>query len=811
MLYAWLTRKTSSARKNRSKQRAGQRSRLALERLEDRRLLSVATTTTLSVSQLGPLTYGDTEQFSVAVVDSTSAPATEGVVHLLDTTSTGMVDLTGAAGVNVVSGAASISIVLPADTHSVVANYTDPNPADPNNAYDPSSGALASSIVVNPLHITGDFTVSDKPYDGTTAATVLTETTVGDVGGVTLNGGTANFDTADVGTGKTVTLTGATLGGADAGDYILDSVANTTASVSALHITGDFTVSDKPYDGTTAATVLTESTVGDVGGVTLNGGTATFDTADAGTGKTVTLTGATLGGGDAGDYILDSVANTTASITPASLTVTATGIDRMYNGTTNARVTLADNRVTGDDVTVTYATASFADPNVGTAKPVTVTGIAITGGANAADYTLANDTATTTADIAARVLKVQVSAEHKFYDGTTAATVTLSDHPVAGNVVTLSYTAAAFADANAGRDIPVTVSGITISGGTDPGNYVLASDTAGTTSRIKALPITVTANPQSKVYDGSTTTDPALTYQITSGSLIGNDTLTGALSRAAGENGGQYAIRQGTLTADSNYKLEYVKNYLTIVAAPTSTSLQAVPAAAVYGQLVTLSAVVTDTNTASPATPTGKVVFQATVNGQSRSLGQGMLTTDQNGNLVATVRYTPSQVGQYTISATFSDGRNFITSSATTTLTITPAPTTTGLVVTTKGSGTAQKLVFTASVGPTAANPLSSPKGEVLFLETDQSGNVLGTLGTGNVSGGQAQFTCSAASLGAGTYYVEAEYVGPQSGPANYQDSTSAVVTVNVTLPTKTATPPAAGGSINDMALQSLLADWGNA
>ena len=54
---------------------------------------------------------------------------------------------------------------------------------------------------------------------------------------VTLNGGTAALVDKNVGNGKTVTLTGANLSGADAGNYILDSVATTTANITALHIT----------------------------------------------------------------------------------------------------------------------------------------------------------------------------------------------------------------------------------------------------------------------------------------------------------------------------------------------------------------------------------------------------------------------------------------------------------------------------------------------------------------------------------------------------------------------------------------------
>ena len=160
-------------------------------------------------------------------------------------------------------------------------------------------------------HITGSFTADNKVYDGTTAATVLTRSLSGVIAPdvVTLNGGTAAFVDKNVGNGKAVTLTGGNLSGADAGNYILDSVDTTTANITALHITGSFTASNKVYDGTTAAMVLTRSTVGDVGGVSLSGGTATFADKNVGAGKTVTLAGATLTGVDAANYVLDSVAS----------------------------------------------------------------------------------------------------------------------------------------------------------------------------------------------------------------------------------------------------------------------------------------------------------------------------------------------------------------------------------------------------------------------------------------------------------------------------------------------------------------------
>ena len=47
----------------------------------------------------------------------------------------------------------------------------------------------------------------------------------------------------------------------------------------------------------------------------------------------------------------------------------------MYDGTTTATVTLSDDRVSGDMLTDSYTSATFANKNVGTGKPVRVSGI----------------------------------------------------------------------------------------------------------------------------------------------------------------------------------------------------------------------------------------------------------------------------------------------------------------------------------------------------------------------------------------------------------------------------------------------------
>src|ERR1700679_4043728 len=111
---------------------------------------------------------------------------------------------------------------------------------------------------------------------------------------------------------------------------------------------------------------------------------------------TVTVAGIGVTGTDAAKYTgATSSTTTTADITPRALTVTATGVNKVYDGTTTASVTLSDNRIAGDVITDADTAASFADKNVANTKTVTVAGISITG-TDASNYTLANTTTTTT-------------------------------------------------------------------------------------------------------------------------------------------------------------------------------------------------------------------------------------------------------------------------------------------------------------------------------------------------------------------------------------------------------------------------------
>ena len=86
--------------------------------------------------------------------------------------------------------------------------------------------------------------------------------------------------------------------------------------------------------------------------------------------------------------------------------------------------------------------------------------------------------------------------------------------------------------------------------------------TGSKTVKITAKPLTITAEAKSKVYGEA---DPTLTY--TKEGLLEGDAITGALARAAGEDVGEYAITQGTLSAGDNYTITFTGAKLTINAA----------------------------------------------------------------------------------------------------------------------------------------------------------------------------------------------------------------------------------------------------
>src|SRR6202030_3998624 len=117
-------------------------------------------------------------------------------------------------------------------------------------------------INVTPKPVPASIAASDKTYDGTNAATITACTIAGKVGSddvaCSVPAGNATFASANASpAAQTVTATGITLTGTTAGNYTLgtNTTATTTAKINAKPVTASIAASDKPYDGTNAATI----------------------------------------------------------------------------------------------------------------------------------------------------------------------------------------------------------------------------------------------------------------------------------------------------------------------------------------------------------------------------------------------------------------------------------------------------------------------------------------------------------------------------------------------------------------------------
>ncbi|NMK45142.1 YDG domain-containing protein [Achromobacter sp. Bel] len=394
---------------------------------------------------------------------------------------------------------------------------------------------------ITPKAITGALTAAGKVYDGSRdAATTGTLNGVVQGDNVAVNA-TGLFGDKNVGNGKLVAVNGVLTGG-DAGNYLLSTNATTLANITPKALTGAITAAGKTYDGTTAA-----GTSGSLNGV-VQGDTVALSTTgafadkNAAIGKLVNVSGS-LTGADAGNYTVSANGTTTATIAARQLNGALGALDKVYDGNTVATVTGADaiaGIIAGDSLGVA---GSFADKNAGEGKTVA---FGLTGG-DAGNYVL--NAADARAAIARRVLGVDgTTVAGKVYDGSTAAQASAGSltNLVEGESLGVGTTAT-FDTANAGNRNANVRYALADGDNGLASNYVLA-DTQHQ-AVIDRRAITVAADDKTK---RAGDVDPALTWRVTQGNLVGNDTLAGLLNRAAGETAGNYVIGAGGLS-NSNY------------------------------------------------------------------------------------------------------------------------------------------------------------------------------------------------------------------------------------------------------------------
>ncbi|MES2276520.1 MAG: MBG domain-containing protein [Bacteroidota bacterium] len=355
-----------------------------------------------------------------------------------------------------------------------------------------------------------------------------------------------------------VRLTATTPAGPYNGNVAVSSTGATTVNIATNatntvnKATATITLSNltATYDGTAKSAIATTNPAS-LSGVTITyGGSATPPTAANTYVVVASLNNANYTATDATGNLV---------ISPKTLTVTATATNKGYDGTANATVTLGDDRINGDNFTTNY-TAAFNNKNAATGKTVNITGISISGGASA-NYTLGNTTTTATADIAKKAINVTAQTDTKTYDGTSASSVApVTDVLATGDVIATNPTQI-FDTKNIGSGKTLTAAGLVITDGNSGNNYVVSYVT-NTTGKITTKAINVTAQTDTKTYDGTNASSVIpVTDALATGDAIATAPTQTFDNRNAGT--GKTLTAAGLVITDGNNGNNYAVTYVT--------------------------------------------------------------------------------------------------------------------------------------------------------------------------------------------------------------------------------------------------------
>jgi len=243
------------------------------------------------------------------------------------------------------------------------------------------------------------------------------------------------------------------------------------------------------------------------------------------------------------------------------------------------------------------------------------------------------------------------------------------------------------------------------------------------------------------------------------GTPIGTVSLNGYQGNLQypGLNAGAHQVT-AVYSGDSNF-ISVTSNAVseTVTQAQTTITLTSNVNTLTYLQSFTLTATIQPQNT---GTATGTVNFFDT----SSSTSLGSVALVNNVSQLTLSKLTP---GAHVIVASYQGDANFTgSSSATYTVNITQASTTTSVAASVNPITLGQATTFTATIQPGAGNTAT---GAVIFLDGSTA------LGSASVTNNSASFTAS--SLSVGTHTITAQY----AGDTNFSGSTSAPIpeTVN--------------------------------
>jgi fibronectin-binding autotransporter adhesin len=473
--------------------------------------------------------------------------------------------------------------------------------ADDGNYYLGSNTLTGTDGTITPKAVTVAASTDTKAYDGTTTSTVAVTNITGVLSGDNLTGLFQSYNSSHVlGTdGSLLVVNGSGVGVSGnhsslLGDYAI-SYVDTEGTITPAAATVTASTDTKVFDGTTVSHVAVTNITGLLSGDYLTGLTQSYNNSHVlgANGSTLLINSSNAGvtssvGSALSDYAISYV-NTTGTITPASVTVTASSGTKVFDGTavSNVGVTNITGLVSGDNLT--GLTQSYNNSHVQGANGSTLlvngsgVGLASSHGDMLSDYAISY--VNTTGTITPTLVTVTASTDTKVYDGTTVSHVAVTNITglVGGDALTgftQSYGNSHVLGTD-GSTLLVNGSGMRLntSSGDTLGDYAISYvNTIGT---ITPAAVTVTASTDTKVFDGTTASTEAVT-NVTG--LVAGDSLTG-LSQSYNNahvlgpngsllvaNGSGVGVAGSAGSTLSDYSFSYVDTSGTIMPAPVTVT-----------------------------------------------------------------------------------------------------------------------------------------------------------------------------------------------------------------------------------------------
>ncbi|MCY0858736.1 YDG domain-containing protein [Cupriavidus sp. D39] len=417
---------------------------------------------------------------------------------------------------------------------------------DYNVSYVAANGTITKATVT----LSG-VTANNKVYDGTSVAGVnVSGASASGVNGetlvVTANGAVGVFSTTHAGNNLAVSISNVTVanGTGLVSDYNVTALASTaTANITPATLTVTANGGTKVYDGLNGS-VAVATVTGLKGSDTVSNASLAEVYASPhvqGANGSVLNVAAALGnaslggGGYVTDYNVSYVA-ANGTITPAGLTVTASGGTKVYDGLNGSAAVAAVTGLKGSDTVSNASLAEvYASPHaLGSNSSVLNVAAALGnaslgGGGYVTDYNVSYVAANGTITKATVTLS-GVTANNKVYDGTSVAGVNVSGASASGVngetlVVTANGAVGVFSTTHAGNNLAVSISNVTVANGTGlVSDYNVTALASTATANITPATLTVTANGGTKVYDGLNGSVAVATVT----GLKGSDTVSNA-------------------------------------------------------------------------------------------------------------------------------------------------------------------------------------------------------------------------------------------------------------------------------------------